>query len=86
MTELKLEFAALEQKLRERDAAISQLHADARAASRAAKKAAVVHETRIAALQRQLDTASGGAPVGASARCSSARVSDYAYVVIRLCW
>ena len=67
VTALRLEFAALEQKLRERDASITQAHEDARAASAAARKAAVVQEARIAALQRQLEAASTG-QVGAASR------------------
>ena len=60
VTALKLEFAALEERLRERDASIAQAHADARAAEKAARKAAIAHEARVAALQRQLEAASGG--------------------------
>jgi hypothetical protein len=60
VTALRLEFAALEQKLRERDASIAQAHADARAAGASARRAAVVQEARIAALQRQLEAAATG--------------------------
>jgi hypothetical protein len=60
VTALRLEFAALEQKLRERDVSITQAHADARAAAAQARKAAIVQEARIAALQRQLDATAAG--------------------------
>lgn len=57
VTALKLEFSALERKLLQRDATIAQLHADARAAEKAARQSAAKQGARIAALQRQLDAA-----------------------------
>ena len=55
MTALKLEFAALEGKLAERDATIAGLHAEGRAAARAARKTAAAAEARVSTLRQRLD-------------------------------
>lgn len=64
VTALKLEFSALEQKLLQRDATIAQLHADARAADKAARQSAVKQGARITALQHQLDAVSANQQTG----------------------